>query len=42
VRDEDKFNRVRELAKKDREVTKKMKEEYRTMNEMISKEMSEK
>jgi len=35
VKDEEKFLRVRELAKKDREVTKKMKEEYRTMNEVI-------
>jgi len=27
------------MAKKDREVTKKMKEEYKSMNEMIMKEI---
>jgi hypothetical protein len=29
------------LAKKDREVTKKMKEEYKQMNEMIKKELAD-
>ncbi len=41
MREDDKFQRVRELAKKDREVTKKMKEEYKQMNEMIKKELTE-
>jgi hypothetical protein len=39
--EEDKFNKVREMAKKDREVTKKMKQEYRQMNELIMKEINE-
>ncbi|CAD8120623.1 unnamed protein product [Paramecium sonneborni] len=41
VQEDEKFQRVRDLAKKDREMTKKMKEEYKQINEIIKKELHE-
>ncbi|CAD8102895.1 unnamed protein product [Paramecium primaurelia] len=41
VREDEKFERVRELAKKDREITKKMKEEYKQINDIIKKELQD-
>ncbi|CAD8186179.1 unnamed protein product [Paramecium pentaurelia] len=41
IREDEKFKRVRDLAKKDREMTKQMKEEYKQINELIQKELKD-
>ncbi|CAD8079489.1 unnamed protein product [Paramecium primaurelia] len=39
IREVEKYKRVRDLAKKNREMTKQMKEEYKQINELIQKEL---